>query len=90
MNTPTLTAIVPNFDGGFGRHKVHGDDPQDLARDLRELITQECYGASDIGGMFSVYRDGARIGDIAYNGKFYLREELHGTVGNESLTPGAV
>ena len=36
--------------------------------------------------MFSVYRDGARIGDIAYNGRFRLREELLGTVGNANLT----
>jgi hypothetical protein len=81
MNHPTLTAIVPNFNAGFGRHEVHGDNPQDLARELRELITLECYGASDIGGMFSVYRDGARIGDVAYNGTFHLREELRGVKG---------
>lgn len=57
---------------------------------MRELITTEGYGASDIGGMFSVYRDGARIGDIAYNGRFYLREELIGTPGNALLTAATI
>ncbi len=71
-----LISIVPNANAGSGRHEIYGDDRADLARSLRELITTEGYGASDIGGKFPVYRDGAVVGTLCYNGRFFKADPL--------------
>jgi hypothetical protein len=65
-----LTAIIPHPHGLAFRKEIYGSDVEDLARNVREFISEMCYGASDIGSQFNVYVDGKQTGLLAYNGKF--------------------
>ena len=65
-----MTAIVPDPYGPDFRAEIHGANVEELAGNLRQFITEMCYGASDIGSQFNVYVDGKQTGLIAYNGRF--------------------
>lgn len=67
-----LTAIIPNPYGAgcFARHEIHGDDSRQLARSVREFLTYEGYGASNVGSQFNVYEDGKQVGLMSFNGKY--------------------
>ncbi len=75
-----LTVIIPDpeyFDGDK-RREIHGRTPAELARDARSWIAVSGYGASAIGSTFNVYRDGARVGTLMFNGKFRWAEPEYG------------
>lgn len=65
-----LTAIIPDPYGPDFRKEIYGDTIDQLARNVRQFISEMCYGASDIGSQFNVYVDGKQTGLLAYNGRF--------------------
>lgn len=75
-----LTAIIPDPDyiDGACRKEIHGETPEVLAKSAREwLLLETGYGASQVGSKFNVYRDGARVGTLMYNGKFHWADPLY-------------
>ena len=67
-----LTAIIPDpeyFDDAR-RKEIHGNDSSEVARKVRDWISQSGYGASDIGSKFGVYSDGSLVANVRYNGTF--------------------
>ena len=72
-----FTAIIPEpVFMDFPRTEIHGDDIPELQRALRQHLSETGHGASDVGSKFYVYRDGARVGTLMYNGVYHVREEL--------------
>ncbi len=69
-----LTAIIPDPDyvSGNKRYEAHGHNADELVNSVREFIVQAGYGASDTGSKFNVYRDGRKVGFVAYNGKVQI------------------
>jgi len=82
-----LTAIVPtpDFVNGSSRQELYADDVQMLAKEVREFIMFNGYGASDVGSRFNVYRDGVEIGYLTYNGKFVEGENKPATHGGDAV-----
>lgn len=76
-----LIAIVPDphYACGEKRKEVYADSPEELVAKVREFIEDNCYGASDVGSTFSVFRDGNIVGDATYNGKFHWRDPAYRT-----------
>ena len=72
-----LTAIIPDPNGREPRAEIHGDHPIELSQNVRAFIMLENYGASDIGSLFNVYRDGNIVATVAYNGRFDWRDSLY-------------
>jgi hypothetical protein len=76
-----LIAILPDPDcyGGSKQKRITADTPVELAKAVRAWVTESGYGASDIGALFDVYRDGlkAPVATIAYNSKFIWRDPAH-------------
>ncbi len=74
-----LTAIIPDPDyyDGAKRKELHGDTPAELSRAVREWIELSCYGASAIGAIFNVFRDGNLVATVCYNGRFDWRDPLY-------------
>lgn len=73
-----LTLIMPDPEYYFGgpRKELYGDTVSELRLQAREYLTDLNYGASDVGSMFFVYRDGARMGTMMYNGVFHKEDPL--------------
>ena len=44
--------------------------PAELVKSVRGWIDENCYGASDVGGKFHVYRDNFAVATMGYNGRF--------------------
>ena len=72
-----LTAIIPHPNGDDFRAEIHGDHPIELSRAVRQFLVFEGYGASDVGALFNVYRDGNIVATVAYNGRFDWRDSLY-------------
>ena len=51
--------------------------PTALSAKVRRYIREDCLGASDIGSLFSVYRDSVVVGTLAYNGNYVWRDVLY-------------
>lgn len=50
---------------------VVADNVDDLSSRVREAIDDNSYGASDVGGRWTVKTDaGVKIGMLSYNGRF--------------------
>lgn len=73
-----LSVIIPDpdFTHGECRKELHADSASDLAKDVRIFIDDACYGASDVGGRFNLYRDGNQVGYIGYNGSIHFNEKI--------------
>lgn len=71
-----LIAIIPDPDGPDFRKEIYGDTVAELRTNTRTFIVDSGYGASQIGSKFNVYRDGARVGTMMYNGKFFKADPL--------------
>ena len=72
-----LTAIIPDPNGRESRAEIHGSHPIELSQNVRAFIMLENYGASDIGSLFNVYRDGNIVATVSYNGRFDWRDSLY-------------
>ena len=72
-----LTAIIPHPNGDDFRAEIHGDHPIELSQNVRAFIMLEGYGASDVGGLFSVYREGNIVATVSFNGKFNWRDTAY-------------
>jgi hypothetical protein len=49
---------------------VIADNVDDLTSRVREAIDENGYGASDVGGRWTVKNDAGKIGMLSYNGRF--------------------
>ena len=72
-----LTAIIPHPNGDDFRAEIHGDTRRELSQNVRTFIMFEGYGASDIGALFNVYREGNIVATVSYNGRFDWRDSLY-------------
>ena len=52
-------------------------DVDTLRAEVRSFILENDFGASDVGSIFSIYRDGNVVADLCYNGKFNWRDEAY-------------
>ena len=76
------TAIIPDPDGrggGFPRTEIHGDTIPSLREAVLFHISDTGYTRRALGQLFSVYRCGALMGCIDYDGVWFVRDELVGT-----------
>ena len=74
-----LTAIIPDpsYYDGDKRKEIYAETPSELVSNIRAFINECCYGASDVGSLFNVYRDGVRVATATYNGKFHWADPLY-------------
>lgn len=75
MNTKLIAVIPdPNRIDGLDRKEIYADTPDELAKAVRQWITESGYGARDVGGKFNVYRGGKFVASVRYNGRFDWRD----------------
>lgn len=73
--------IVPHPFSSDNRRELYADTIPELQANVRNFITEESYGASDIGARFEVAEidlpSGASAsGYITYNGKYVAEEDV--------------